>query len=352
MLLPSDFSDLRILITGHTGFKGSWLTHLLKVHGAKVGGYALPPEDGSHFGLSGTEKLLSFNAYDDIRDLDALQSAYKEFKPEVVIHLAAQPLVSRGYTEPSETISINVMGTQNVLQASTFSRTPRTLVITTDKVYRDLATSVAKSENDQLGGFDPYSASKAAADIITQSWMNLPDLESLFSISRGGNVIGGGDHAANRLIPDIERSLSSGITLKIRNPNQVRPWQHVLDCLDGYLTILKAAGADFAEAWNVGPKEEDSGVPVSAVIETYLSSRGSSLKMSTEQGNFHETPYLALDTSKISQRLGWTPRMSTTQSIQAAASWNRKVFSELEDPAKVTEHQIAEYLSMPIGSVG
>ena len=330
-------------MTGHTGFKGSWLVHVLKHLGAEVAGYALEPEKGSHFLLCETEKALVQHSIGDIRDRLTLSSIFQEFKPNVVIHMAAQALVSEGYRQPYETFTTNVLGTLNVLDVSSHFDVERVLVVTTDKVYKDEGDSKPRKEDDSLGGWDPYSSSKAAADMVTQGWWSTDRLKTKIAIARGGNVIGGGDVSADRLIPDIERALASGTELTIRNPLQVRPWQHVLDCLAGYIAVITAEDGVIEDSWNIGPGLGQVETNVETLVADYLDVRGRDLTCVVMPSAMHETEYLMLNPAKAERILGWSSKLSSSETIRQTAVWNRRIFDEGRDPKVETYLQIQEY---------
>ena len=341
----SKLSGVRVLVTGHTGFKGSWLVHVLSHLGAEVAGYALEPMNGSHFLICETEASLIRHSVGDIRDQQSLANVIREFKPAIVMHFAAQALVSEGYRRPFETFTTNILGTLNVLEVSSQFDVERLLVVTTDKVYKDEKDSRAKTENDSLGGWDPYSSSKAAADIVAQGWWSTKRQKTRIAIARGGNVLGGGDISADRLIPDIERSLAMGADLTVRNPFQVRPWQHVLDCLAGYLAIITAEDEVFEDSWNIGPELGQVETNVETLVRDYLSARGRDLACVVTPSEMHETGHLMLNPSKTKQILGWSSKLSSFETIKQTALWNRHVVDEGQDPRAETYSQIREYFN-------
>jgi CDP-glucose 4,6-dehydratase len=313
---------MHFLITGHTGFKGAWLSLLLTSRGHKVSGIALDPAPGSLFIEAGISSLLEWDLRFDIRDFSQMQNSFSMIQPDVVIHMAAQPLVRYSYRNPKETFETNVMGTMNVLSAMEgVGSIKACVVVTTDKVYRNVEKDVGYTESDPLGGKDPYSASKAMADILTQSWV------SSFSgaptaIARAGNVIGGGDVCEDRLIPDVVRSLLDRKELLIRYPNAVRPWQHVLDCLNGYLALVDALlqGKGDGE-WNFGPGVE-SFVSVSEVVKRAQDfAPDLHLNVSVVKGDLHESELLALDSTKSNQILGWENKLRYPRSLEWTISW-------------------------------
>jgi CDP-glucose 4,6-dehydratase len=337
-----------VLITGHTGFKGSWLIAMLHHQGAEVSGIALDPVRGGIFEKASLHDLLTQDIRLDIRDSVELQGAIRRISPDVVIHLAAQPLVLASYDKPSETYETNVIGTLNVLQAVEVTPSVEaTLIITTDKVYRQVpGNDVAYVESDALGAADPYSTSKAMADLLTQSWI-ASHPGSKIAIARAGNVIGGGDVAENRLLPDLLRAFQSGETAFVRNPKSIRPWQHVLDCLAGYLALLESLLSGVAKpgAYNFGPSTA-SPLSVSQVAEIATSVWGENSRwepLTREQP--HESEYLALDSTKSKSILGWVDKLTPREAIEWTVFWSK---SELvkEDSFNLLTHQLSTYLGI------
>lgn len=299
------------LITGHTGFKGSWLTMLLAEQGHNVSGIALEPPEKSLFNSASVSELLASDIRCDIRNRDKLVTLFQEIEPDYVVHLAAQALVLEGYRSPVETYETNVLGTLNVLCATEQTDSVKAqLVVTTDKVYRNDGRRKPYVESDPLGGNDPYSASKAAADILTQERLKRPGAKP-GAIARAGNVIGAGDFSKNRLIPDIIRAVSEKVPLQVRNPQAVRPWQHVLDCLSGYLALLHALPNQHNQlAWNFGPRS-GKGETVGEVIEVSQKLLDNSLAVDyLSNTGAHEEQFLLLDSSLAETRLGWSNRLS------------------------------------------
>lgn len=338
---------MHYLVTGHTGFKGSWLVLLLESRGHTVSGLSLDPVDGSLFERAGLSALLERDLRIDIRDAAATQQGIASIAPEVVIHLAAQPLVRESYREPRATFETNIMGTLNVIDAAQKSGTAKAqLVVTTDKVYRNVNQEVGYSESDPLGGDDPYSSSKAMADILTHSWAtSFPGIPT--AIARAGNVIGGGDVSADRLFPDLLNSYAKGISPKLRYPHSVRPWQHVLDCLNGYLTIADALLDDRGQgAWNIGPGRE-SFVDVATVADLVMKLTQSGARWTLDGGHHpHEAGLLALDASKAQAELGWHNRLSFTQSVEWTVDWDTQVRAG-GDAREITLAQIATFEAKP-----
>ncbi len=321
------FCGCRVLVTGHTGFKGSWLTLWLHHLGADVTGVALDPDtDPNHWALL---ELPITDHLADIRDAATLARIVEKSQPELVIHLAAQALVRRSYRDPLTTWSTNVMGTANLLEACrTTSAVRAVIVATSDKVYTNQEWPWGYRENDRLGGHDPYSASKAATELVCESWrravFHAPEAP-LLATARAGNVIGGGDWAEDRLIPDLVRAVAAGQRLEIRSPQATRPWQHVLDCLSGYLLLgqrLLDGDRSCAEAWNFGPDAE-SNLPVAEMLER-LKAHWPALEWEvTRTPQPHEAGLLFLDSTKARRRLGWRPVWGIEGAIAATADWYR-----------------------------
>ena len=342
----------RVLVTGHTGFKGSWLCLWLNALGAKVSGLALdpPPSEPNHW------DLLTLPVTDhriDIRDEAAVRGVFRAERPEMVFHLAAQPLVRRSYREPITTWATNVMGTAHVLEAVRQTAEMRaTVVVTTDKCYENREWPWPYRERDRLGGHDPYSASKAGAELVAASYRSAflqHSAQSLLATARGGNVIGGGDWSEDRLIPDLVRSVITDEPLTIRSPHSTRPWQHVLDCLSGYLVVgqrLLEGDADCAEAWNFGPDQQGS-----RTVEQVLGD----LSIDWPRMNWqvaaspqpHEAGLLQLDSAKAKMRLGWRPVWNYDQAIQHTASWYRMW---LEDGEVMSTDELASYTADAVAS--
>jgi CDP-glucose 4,6-dehydratase len=339
---------MRYFLTGHTGFKGAWLSLWLHHLGHEVCGYALNPKSGGLFEQAEVRALLSSDHRGDIRDLTTLKSALAADQPDVVMHLAAQPLVRESYRTPRETFETNISGTMNVLESVDSTASVRAhLVVTTDKVYRNVNQRHGYVEGDALGGDDPYSASKAMADILTQSWVK-SFRGPATAIARAGNVIGGGDVSNERLIPDIVMAVTSGQALKLRYPQAVRPWQHVLDCLNGYLMIVdyllsEDCPSSTADAWNIGPSETSfvSVAEVAKMFSTYW--RGSDASAALTQPELYEANLLTLNTQKARRELGWLDRLTTEEAIFWTADWYRKVHDG-GDARQLAESQIQQFL--------
>ena len=337
---------MRYLVTGHTGFKGSWLTMMLKNDGHHVTGIALAAPAGGLYREARLHELVDVDLELDIRDAAGLKAAFLAAKPDVVLHLAAQPLVRRSYQEPRETIETNVIGTLNVLEAAQALDTVRAqVVVTTDKVYRNVGRREGYLEGDPLGGADPYSASKAMADILTQSWVT-SFRGAPTAVARAGNVIGGGDVSVDRLMPDLLDGYAAGRPVNIRNPGAVRPWQHVLDCLAGYRSLVDSllTGTGTGE-WNFGPGPE-SFVPVGELADTAAGFWGGSASWTTDSGSHpHEAKLLALDSSKALNHLNWHNRLVFPESVEWTVEWQRRVLGG-EEPRAVSMDQLDRFTAL------
>ena len=319
---------MHYLITGHTGFKGAWLALMLKEQGHTVSGLALKPAVGSLYERARLSELLFRDLRVDIRDGAATEQAITAVEPDVVLHLAAQPLVRESYRDPRYTYETNTLGTFNVLHSVEHTPSVKAqVIITTDKVYRNVNQIWGYRECDPLGGVDPYSASKAAADLITQSWMKSSGSGVPTAIARAGNVIGGGDVCADRLMVDLIAAFSAGQPVRIRNPQSVRPWQHVLDCLHGYLELSDALlrGEASGEAFNFGP-DTDSFVQVGSVTSAVASLWGTDSAVEVDTGpHVHEAMLLALDSRKAELRLGWRNRLKFHEALAWTVAWEKQV---------------------------
>ena len=342
-----------MFITGHTGFKGSWLCLWLHQLGAQVTGYALdPPTDPSLFELCGVGALVD-SVIADVRDGARLATAMLEAAPEIVIHMAAQPLVRDSYKIPVETYAINVMGTVNLLEAVRLCPTVKAVVnVTTDKCYENKEWAWGYRENEPMGGYDPYSNSKACSELISaayrSSFFNVKDYAThgvALATARAGNVIGGGDWACDRLIPDCIGALLRGEDILIRNPHSIRPWQHVLEPLSGYLTLARQlcqGGTRYAEGWNFGPSDDDAR-PVEWIVQQMCAKWGAGAGYRIDRGEHpHEAHYLKLDCSKAKGELGWQPRWNLAKTLDQIVAWTL-AYREGKDLAKVCREQIAEY---------
>lgn len=352
---PSFWSGKKVFVTGHTGFKGSWLSLWLQSMGANVIGYALaPPTNPSLFAVANVADGMT-SLEGDIRDVSAISKELKNYQPDIVIHMAAQSLVRHSYANPIETYSTNVMGTVNVLEAARQAGSVRAIVIvTSDKCYENREWLWGYRENEALGGYDPYSNSKGCAELVTSAYRNsyfnpdhYADHRVALASARAGNVIGGGDWAVDRLIPDIMRAIVQGKPVHIRNPLAIRPWQHVLEPLSGYLMLaekLWKEGAAYGEAWNFGPSDEDT-KPVSWIVDRLTKAWGKGASWKLDNGDHpHEAHYLKLDCSKAKLRLDWHPRWHLEQALGAIVDWHL-AHQAGNDMRAVTLRQIAAYQS-------
>lgn len=357
------FRDRRVLVTGHTGFKGSWLGAWLGELGAETAGYALdPPTDPSLFEAIGLAGRMD-HRIGDVRDAAALLAAVDEAQPDVIVHMAAQSLVRRSYCEPAETFATNVMGTVNLLEAvRRIGRPAVVIVVTSDKCYEPAASPRPHAEGDPLGGRDPYSASKGAAEVVAAAYRRsffdpgcFGDHGVALATARSGNVIGGGDWAADRIVPDAVRALAAGAPVEVRNPDAVRPWQHVLDALGGYLWLAARMTAEsrgrppgtgpcgLDEAWNFGPVPGRT-MNVRALVERLLAAWGEGSWRDCREPNApHETPALELSIDKARDRLGWEPVWSLDDAIDATVAWYRAAAEGGRDLHALTVEQIRGY---------
>ena len=347
------WKEKRVLVTGHTGFKGSWLSLWLQKLGADVLGYALsPPTQPSLFEVAHVADGMT-SITGDVRDLEHLQAVIAEYRPEIIIHMAAQPLVRYSYENPIETYSTNVMGTVNVLEAVRQSESVRVAVcITSDKCYENKEWLWGYRENETVGGRDPYSSSKGCAELVISAYRNsyFPPKEYqhhkvAVASTRAGNVIGGGDWAKDRLIPDIMNAIMENRPVIIRSPNAIRPWQHVLEPLNGYLCLaeqLWVDGPKFAQAWNFGPNSEDAKT-VSWIVEYLTSFWGEGARWELDSAQHpHEDNYLKLDCSKARSLLGWAPKLRLSTALEWIAEWYRG-YQQNKDMRSLTEEQITRF---------
>ena len=356
-MTPEFWKGKKVFITGHTGFKGSWLVLWLKNLGAIVTGYSLePPTNPNLFELARVESGIN-HLYGDIRKLEALDNAIATYRPEIVVHLAAQSLVRVSYEEPVDTYATNVMGTVNVLEA--VRRNPGTikcvLIVTSDKCYQNKEWLRGYKEEDAFGGFDPYSNSKGCAELVTSAYRN-----SFFNTNnydehgvsvasvRAGNVIGGGDWAKDRLFTDVMNGFLQGKAVEIRSPNAIRPWQHVLEPLSGYLALCEhmwREGPAFAEGWNFGPDRE-SAKPVSWIVEQIGTLLGDEFEWEVDKNpNPHEATYLYLDSTKAKEQLNWSQKLSLEKTLEWIVEWYSEYKSN-GDLEKITNQQIVKYQAL------
>ncbi|MEY2740617.1 MAG: hypothetical protein RL283_719 [Actinomycetota bacterium] len=339
----------RVLVTGHTGFKGSWLALMLHDAGARVQGFALPPEhDEDHFSLLGLAGLID-HAEGDVRDADHVARVVAAARPEIVFHLAAQALVRRGYADPRGTFATNVLGTAHVLDAVRAVDSVRSVVVvTSDKCYENVETPRGYRETDALGGKDPYSASKAAAEMVAAAWSRsyfAPGSGVALATVRAGNVVGGGDWCEDRLVPDAIRSLRRGEPLVLRHPRATRPWQHVLEPLAGYLAVadaLETRRHEVAEAWNFGPDEREAHTVMDVARDAVRIWGEGEVRVGDAAGDMPEATLLHLNCDKARGRLGWAPRWDFGRTMQETVSWYRRVHDG-EHAIDVTRAQVAAY---------
>lgn len=353
MVGPAGFwQDKRVFVTGHTGFKGSWLCLWLKSKGAEVFGFALePPTQPNMFTVARVADGMAMNVSGDIRDQTKVAAAMRDALPDIVFHLAAQSLVRCSYDDPARTFATNVMGTVNVLEAVRASKSVRAVInVTSDKCYENREWLWAYRENESLGGYDPYSSSKACSELLTaayrRSFMN--DAQVALASARSGNVIGGGDWATDRLVPDVLRAVDRNEPVKVRSPDAIRPWQHVLEPLLGYLMLaeqLCTRGAEYAEAWNFGPRDAELR-SVKWLVERVCEAHPQVKWEQAEGAQPHEAAYLKLDSSKAHVRLNWKQRWSLETALARTLEWHEG-WRHGNDMRALTFAQLAEYEQSP-----
>jgi len=347
---PDFWRDKRVLLTGHTGFKGSWLSIWLQSMGATTLGIALdPPTNTTLFDVAHVAEGMEHRVI-DIRNFAAVRTQMDEFKPEIVIHMAAQPLVRYSYQEPIETYATNVMGTVHVLEASRLVGSVKAEInVTTDKCYENHGWIWGYRENEPMGGHDPYSSSKGCSELVTSAYRRSFFEQSDIALAsvRAGNVIGGGDWSVDRLVPDILRAFEANTPVAIRSPNAIRPWQHVLEPLSGYLMLAQALyeeGEKYSSGWNFGPNDDDA-KPVKWIVEQMSSRWGGDAIWTHDNGNNpHEAHYLKLDISKAKSQLGWKPVWSLDQALEKTVAWHKAWLSGA-DMRLICEQQIDAYQS-------
>lgn len=353
MVEPSFWAGKVVLLTGHTGFKGSWLSLWLQSAGAKVVGYALQPPTSPSLFVAASVAAGMTGIEGDVRDFSALSKVFEKYQPEIVIHMAAQALVRKSYTNPIETYSTNVMGTVHLLEAARLTGSVRAIVnVTSDKCYENREWVWGYRENEAMGGYDPYSNSKGCAELVASAYRssyfntsNHSEHGVALASARAGNVIGGGDWAEDRLIPDIMHAIMQGKPVNIRNPHAIRPWQHVLEPLSGYLLLaqkLYQEGAAYSEGWNFGPNDEDA-KPVSWIVDRLTKTWGEGASWVLDGGNHpHEAHYLKLDCSKAKARLEWYPRWDLQTTLESITRWNKQLLAG-ENMKIVSLQQIADF---------
>ena len=348
------WKNKKVLVTGHTGFKGSWLSLWLQSMDANVRGVSLAPtSEPNLFNIANVQNGLE-HYIADIRDLNAMRFHVSDFNPDIIIHMAAQPLVRRSYKEPVETFETNVMGTVNVLEAARSGTNIRAIVnVTTDKCYENREWPWGYRENEAMGGHDPYSSSKGCVELISSAYKNSFFVEAGIAIgtARAGNVIGGGDWSEDRLLPDILRALQSEEPVAIRNPNAIRPWQHVLEPLSGYLMLAEnlfgVSGQRFAEGWNFGPLDEDA-KPVGWIVKEMCDLwPGNNTWVSQDGGHPHEANFLKLDISKAKEQLNWRPAWDLAKGLSKTIDWHQAWING-KDMHDFSLQQISAYSMRPL----
>ena len=345
------YQNKRVFVTGHTGFKGSWLSLWLKTLGAKVCGYSLPPNTTpSMFESLNLEKFFEHSIYGDILDYEKLDQAIRDFRPEIIFHLAAQPIVRRSYIEPVLTYKTNVIGSLNVLECGRNCASVKAFVnITTDKCYENKEILNGYTETDALGGYDMYSSSKACVEIMSTSFRRsfLDKQKSMkLATARAGNVIGGGDWAEDRLIPDCIKSINQNLPIEIRNPNAIRPWQHVLEPISAYLLLgqklYDTGGEKFAQAFNFGPDKE-SVLTVEEIAKNVCKIYGKGEIVFHKKDELHEADLLMLNIEKSKNLLGWYPTLTADAALKMTVDWYKNFYENRTDMYEFTKNQIKDY---------
>ena len=358
MELLEFYKGKKVLLTGHTGFKGAWLTEILRLAGAEVTGYSLtPPTDPSLFQVLGLEEAMGeHHIVGDVRNLIQLKEVFDRVQPEIVLHLAAQPIVRESYREPVYTYETNVMGTVHVLECIRLCPSVRSFVnVTTDKVYENKEWEYGYRENDRLDGYDPYSNSKSCSELVTHSYQQsfFGERDCAISTCRAGNVIGGGDFAADRIIPDCVRAAAKGEEIMVRNPHSTRPFQHVLEPLFVYLTVAKEQyeHPELAGNYNVGPDDCDC-VNTGALTDLFCAAWGEGQTwVNRYMGGPHEANFLKLDCSHVKKVFGWQPRLHVKEAVEKTVEWSKAWLSG-ENMKEVTDRQIREFFTMKVPDGG
>ena len=352
MMDISNYKGKKVFVTGHTGFKGSWMCAMLLRLGAEVTGYALePPTDPSLYEISGVDAEIR-SVIGDVRDLSKLKKVFNEVEPEIVIHMAAQPLVRESYIHPVETYEINVMGTVNVLECVRGCDSVRSMInVTTDKVYKNNEVDRGFVETDELDGYDPYSNSKSCSDIVTHAYRSsffsgkTADRVAI-SIARAGNVIGGGDFAKDRIVPDCVRAALAGENIVVRNPQSIRPYQHVLEPVHAYLqlALMQLEDPSLIGEYNIGPDESDC-ITTGELVERFIGYWGEGLQwIDKSDGGPHEANFLKLDCTKAHETLGWKPRWNVDQALKKTVEWTKSRRTSDDEARACMDRQIDEYL--------
>lgn len=344
----SFYNGKKVLVTGHTGFKGTWLCRILTLAGADMTGYALSAVDGSMFNLIDMDKSVN-SVIGDIRDLNSIVELVKTVRPEIVFHLAAQPIVRESYVNPVDTYTTNVIGTVNILEAVRLVDSVKSFVnVTTDKVYENKEWVWGYRENERLCGFDPYSNSKSCSELVTYSYRNsFFDKEDSTAIStaRSGNVIGGGDFSVDRIVPDCVRASINKQPIIVRNPHSTRPYQHVLECLRGYLTLaIKQYDKSYADNYNFGPDDSDC-VTTGTIVDLFCKYWNGASWINKSDDGPHEANFLKLDCSKAKSVLNWYPIWGIDTALQKTVEWY-KAYADKRDLTDVTDKQIKEYFNL------
>lgn len=351
--LKSFWKNKKVFITGHTGFKGSWLTIFLNLLGAKVYGYSLKQEKYSLYNFAKIEKIVTKSIIGDIRDYNKLKKSIKKNRPDFLVHMAAQPLVRYSYDFPKYTYEVNTFGTLNILNIlKEIKFLKSAIIITTDKVYKNVNLKKYFKENDELGGHDPYSSSKACAELITQSYND--SILSKLNIScvtvRAGNVIGGGDFASNRIIPDFFRAFNNKTILNLRYPNAIRPWQHVIEPLYGYILLLMIVSKNkkaVRGSWNFGPKKSNN-VKVKKIISILNANFKDKIQVKekiTKKNSYKESSVLRLNSDKSKKTLNWKPIYNIQQTLSLISEWQNKFLNDRKNILRTTQKQIIDYIN-------
>lgn len=349
-LEPKFWAGKKVFLTGHTGFKGAWASIWLNRLGAQVYGYSLPaPTSPSVYETANVQTLLCGETIGDICDANKLTSAMMDFNPDMVLHMAAQPLVRYSYDYPVETYMTNVMGTVHVLEAMRKLKTVKSAVmVTTDKCYENYEVETGYSENSPMGGYDPYSSSKGCAELVVSAWRRsyFAKSETYIATARAGNVIGGGDWAKDRLIPDFMRHFAEGKKVLVRSPGAIRPWQHVMEPLSGYFLLLEAlyqGGKEFSEAWNFGPYDKDA-KDVRFIAEALVTHWGQGAAWGLDEHlHPHEAKYLKLSIEKAMNRLGWRPELGIDETLKLTCDWYKKFYQSSGSALELTLEQISNF---------
>ena len=347
------YHNKRIFLTGHTGFKGAWLAFILQKMGAKVFGFGLEPEDvrGNLYNILDLGNIIEKSTIGDICDIEKLQTAYEKAIPDIVFHLAAQPYVLRSYKDPISNYKTNVMGLANLFEViRNSSHRPKVMLnITTDKCYENKEWHYPYRENDNLGGHDPYSASKAMAEILTKSYRQsfFSNNEVMVLTARGGNVIGGGDFGENRLVPDLIESILNGVKLEIRNPDSIRPWQHIFDVLCGYMSFVKYAHEEEdLDVFSLNRGPENAEVKTTLQLVNEMIKNIGSGEFGVKKGDFpHEAHYLKLDISLAKNTLEWKPKFSTEEAIYHTAKWYQSYIAK-EDLLEISSKMVCNFFNL------